>query len=177
MTGKETKRLEIYSTALEMEMKGRDFYGKASGTCASELGRDMFRMLMEEEIKHVTRIREIQKSLSAGQEWPEQWEAVKVADQDLGRLFKEMAKKHGKKAKADAGDVEALEVGIDLETRAVDFYKEQQGKASHPLEKEFIEAMLVEERIHYRMLTDMKFYLTDPDGWFLEQERGGLDGA
>jgi len=26
-------------------------------------------------------------------------------------------------------------------------------------------------------LSDMKLYLADPTAWFLERERGGLDGA
>jgi len=67
---------------------------------------------------------------------------------------------------------------IDFEMRSVEFYEEQLPKATDSLEQEFIKKMIVEERGHHAALTDMKFYLSDPAGWFREKERGGpFDGG
>ncbi|MBW2648656.1 MAG: hypothetical protein JRC53_02390 [Deltaproteobacteria bacterium] len=88
-----------------------------------------------------------------------------------------MAKKHGSKIIADTSDLEALDTGIDFEMRSVEFYEEQLTKATNSLEQEFIKKMVTEERGHHAALTDMKFYLSDPAGWFREKERGGLDGG
>ncbi len=37
--------------------------------------------------------------------------------------------------------------------------------------------MIGEERGHYLMLSDLNFYLTDPEAWFAEKEHHSLDGA
>jgi len=37
--------------------------------------------------------------------------------------------------------------------------------------------MIAEEKDHYAVLTDLKFYLTNPEGWFQENEHHGMDGA
>lgn len=37
--------------------------------------------------------------------------------------------------------------------------------------------MVDEENLHHFVLSDLKFYLSDPTGWFTEQEHHGLDGV
>ena len=177
MTGKFDRSLQMLSTALEMEEKGKNFYERAIRTAKNELGRDIFRTLMEDEIIHMDRIRKIYTSLSDNQAWSEEWKGLKVKHDNLGDLFRNMAKKHGAKITAETSDLEAIEVGIDFESRSVSFYEEQLTKATDPLEQEFIEEMVAEERSHHAALTDMKLYLSDPAGWFREKEHGGLDGG
>ena len=177
MTGKFDKSLQMLSTALEMEEKGKKFYEKAIGTAKNELGRDIFRTLMEDEIIHMGRIRKIYASLSDNQAWSEEWKGLKVEHDDLGKLFRQMAKKHGTEITAETSDLEAIDVGIDFESQSIEFYEEQLAKAVDPLEQEFIKEMVAEERSHHAALTDMKLYLSDPAGWFREKEHGGLDGG
>ena len=95
----------------------------------------------------------------------------------ITQLFKGMAAAHGPSIKADTSDLEALDVGIDLENRAVAFYEGHLAKARDPMEREFIERMVAEERFHHSALVDMKAYLVDPTAWFTEREHHGLDGA
>jgi rubrerythrin len=73
--------------------------------------------------------------------------------------------------------MEALDTGIDLEARSVEFYEKQLTEAADPLEQEFIRKMVAEEKGHHAVLKDMKFYLSDPEDWFRERESGGLDGG
>ena len=37
--------------------------------------------------------------------------------------------------------------------------------------------MVKEERTHYATLSDIKLFLTDPESYYTEIERHGLDGA
>ncbi|MBE9569830.1 MAG: ferritin family protein [Proteobacteria bacterium] len=177
MTGKFDRSLRMLSTALDMEEKGKEFYEGAIETAKNEVGRDIFRTLMEDENIHMDRIRKIYASLSDNQAWSEEWKGLKVKHDDLGELFRQMAKKHGAEITADTSDLEALDIGIDFESRSVEFYEEQLTKAVDPLEQEFIRKMVTEERSHHAALTDMKLYLSDPAGWFREKEHGGLDGG
>jgi len=171
------RSLEMFTTALDLEKKGKVFYEKAVSTCQNDLGREIFRMLMKEEIIHMDRILKIYESLRAGEAWSEDWRSIKPDHKDLGSFFKEMAAAHGKKIAPTTSDLEALDVGVDFELRAISFYQEHLAKTTDPLEQEFLEEMVAEEKTHHVTLSDMKLYLSDPAAWFLEQEHPGLDGA
>lgn len=171
------RSLQMLSTALEMERKGRAFYEEAVSTCRNVFGREMFQMLMKEEVIHMDRILKIHESLKAGGSWSDGWKSVKADHSGLGALFQRMASSHGTKITAVTGDLDALEVGIDLEVQAISFYQQGLEKATDALEREFLEHIIAEEKGHHAALTDMRLYLTDPAAWFGEQERSGLDGA
>jgi rubrerythrin len=177
MTNGQDRSLQMLSTALDLEMKGKAFYEEAVSTCQNKMGREIFRMLMKDEGLHMDRILNIYNSLKAGKMWSENWKSIKPDHNDLGVLFREMASALGKNITADTSDLEALDMGIDLELRSITFYKENLKKARDPIEREFIEQMISEENSHHAVLSDMHLYLSDPAGWFLVHEHTGLDGA
>jgi rubrerythrin len=171
------RSLHMLSTALEMEEQGKGFYDKAVSTCHNSVGKEMFRMLMKDEVMHMDRIRKIYERLKAGRSWSDEWKAIQPDHRDLGVLFRELASARGREITSEASDVEALEVGIDFELRAISFYQEHLEKATDFLEREFIEHLITEEKSHHAALSDMRLYLSDPAAWFVEMEHPGLDGA
>jgi len=177
MTNGQDRSLQMLSEALELEKKGEVFYKEAVSTCQNDLGREIFRMLMKDEGLHMDRILKIYNSLKAGQTWSEEWKSIKPDHKDLGVLFREMASTHGTKITANTSDLEALNMGIDLEVRSIAFYKKNLTKSQDSIERDFIEQMIGEENSHHAVLSDMKLYLADPAGWFFEHEHTGLDGV
>jgi rubrerythrin len=177
MSNGQDRSLQMLSTALELEKKGTGFYNNAVSTCQNEVGREIFRMLMQDEIVHMDRIKRIYELLKAGGDWTDEWKSVKPDHKDLGVLFREMVSTHGKDITAKTSDIEALDVGIDLELRAIAFYQGHLSEATDALEREFLEQIITEEKGHHAALADMKLYLSDPAAWFGEQEHIGLDGA
>jgi len=171
------RSLQMLATALEKEERGRDFYLKASSTCANRLGKDIFRVLAAEEGIHITRVKEIYESLKGGRLWTSGWKRHKQENENLQALFGKRMAELGPKVKAETGDLEALDIGLEFEQGAVRFYEDELPKSTDPLEKDFIECMIEEERVHYASLADMKYYLTDPESWFTEKEHHVLDGA
>jgi rubrerythrin len=115
--------------------------------------------------------------LKAGEAWSEKWKSIKPDHKDLGILFKEMASAHGTEITPKTSDLEALDIGIDLELRAISFYQQHLAKAVDPMEREFVDQMITEERSHHAALSDMKLYFSDPAAWFGEHEQNILDGA
>lgn len=176
MAANTQRALDMLNTAREMEEKGRAFYAEAVKKTENQLGRDIFRMLMADEVMHVERINSIFNALSGGR-WSSEWKQKQPDHGDLGSLFADMARRHGKNIHADTKDLEALEIGIGFEAKAVAFYEEQLKLAADQLEKEFLQAMVEEEKTHHQLLVEMKYYLESPDSWFQEKGRGGLDGA
>lgn len=177
MRNGQDRSLQMLSEALDLERKGEAFYREAVSTCQNDLGQEIFRMLMKDEGLHMDRILKIYNSLKAGQTWSEEWKSIKPDHKDLGVLFREMASAHGKKITANTSDLDALNMGIDLELRSIAFYKKNLTEAQDSIERDFIEQMIGEENGHHAVLSDMKLYLADPAGWFFEHEHTGLDGV
>ena len=49
-------------------------------------------------------------------------------------------------------------------------------KAGSVPERRFLQELVWEEQDHHQSLADLKFYLTDPAGWFNEKEHLAMDG-
>ena len=177
MKASSEKARAMLSTALEMEEKGKSFYRKAHADCTNAPGKEIFKNLMEEEDVHIERIKVLYASVSEHRGWSSAWEKAKTTHGDLGLIFRQMAKRYGAGITAGAGDIEALDVGIDFERRSVEFYGDHLKKATDAVEKSFLTEMVMEEKTHHAILQDMKLYLSDPASWLRERERSGLDGG
>jgi len=171
------RALKMLSTALEMEEKGYKFYHKFVAECGIGVAGQIFKLLMEDELVHIQRIKSIYEFLNGGGGWSDEWKLKAEAHENLGQVFRDLAKEYGANISCSTSDLEALNIGLDFEKKAMQFYNEHLRSAQDELEREFLEAMIHEESRHYDLLDDMKFYLTDPDHWFMEKSRSGLDGA
>jgi rubrerythrin len=177
MTESRDRFIQMLCTAQEMEEKGRAFYEKAGATSENPLGKEIFRLLIDDEIVHLERIRQISDSLTKDRNWSEDWKKLQCPYQDLGQVFRDLASRYGQAGIAGSNDLEALKLALDFEQRSVEFYENQLAKAVDPLEKAFLVQMIAEEKGHSRTLQDTQYYLSDPEGWFIEKERAGLDGV
>ncbi len=173
-----TQRLiDLFQRALEMEEKGKAFYEKALAECQNQVGREIFKMLRNDEFVHIKRIKRIYDSVRAGETFTDKWKQMEVEYLDLHSFFQDLAKKHGTEINADTSDLAAMDVGIDFETNAVAFYESHLPEAGGAEERAFLEKMIEEEKNHRETLIDMKFYYEDPAAWYQELEKSSLDGA
>lgn len=178
MLPKDVLEMKMFKTALKMEEKGRAFYEKASKEAKDPFGRKIFEMLRDDEEIHINRINLLYKSLKEQNEFSSEWKRFKTSYKALGKIFKELAKRHKKEElKANSTDIPALDIGIELELESISFYKKELEEAKSSKEKAFIEQMVKEEEEHLRTLSEMKLYFTDPSSWYSEKEKAGLDGA
>jgi len=177
MTEASGRGLTMLNVALQKEEKGRQFYQEAAAKCASEVGKEMFRSLMADEGVHIKRIKEIFTALQKSGGWNSEWRKHQVENEDLRSLIKERITKLGPKVNLEASDLDAVKIALEMEQGAINFYEDQFTKATDPLEKDFIVKMIGEERTHFAALGDVKMFLENPESWFAEKERSGLDGA
>lgn len=176
MVAQKDRSIEMLSTALDMEQKGKTFYEKAIASCKNRLGVEIFTTLKKDEDVHIERIRKIYGELTEGKKWSDDWMVYRADHGDLRAMFRALASKHASNIKADTGDIDALDVGIDFEQKSVQFYEQNLKTATDPLEKKFIERMIVEEKGHHAVLVDTKFFLSNPQAWYAEKEHAGFDG-
>jgi rubrerythrin len=177
MTEKHAGLMNLLCAAIEFENKEKAFYEKIIRTCPSKLGKEVFQMLLGEEADHEKGIREIYESMKSGKAWPESCSLFDRELMDARAAFKKAVEKHGSEVQRELDFTKALQIGIDFERESVNFYEKKLKEAGGPFEKKFLERMIKEEKGHHLLLLDMQYYFEDPEGYFMEKEHRGLDGA
>lgn len=177
MKEENTGLLGIMCTTVELKEKMKDLYSRAAENCSDKVGAQTFDMLREMEQAHLERLREIYSEMSKSGA-----EIDSCRFYDFGALRgSEIMKKIGRRretlSKACLDDVAAIESGMELENKSIDFFLDQLKTAANPIEREFLNHMIAEERAHYIVLADLRFYYVDTEHWFMEKGRTELDGA
>jgi rubrerythrin len=167
--------LSILEIALTMEEKGYAFYNKVVNTSTNPLGKAMFGRLRDDELLHMERIKAIIAGLTSGKDWKIDYDALPVRGQSTSEMFRELARAHASELTPEADDVEAINVGLDFEAKAVRYYEDHLKDAQDPMEREFIEKMIVEEKDHHATCLELKRFYADPAAYFVETEHPHLD--
>ncbi len=167
--------LSILETALTMEEKGYAFYNQAVNRSGNPLGKAMFGRLRDDELVHMERIKTIVNGLTKGMDWKIDYDALPTQPQTTVEMFRALAREHARNLTPDAGDVEAIDVGLDFETKAVKFYEDHLAQAKDPLEQDFIRRMIQEEQDHRDTCLELKRFYADPAAYFVELEHPHLD--
>jgi rubrerythrin len=176
MTGEQETTTAALRTAIQMEIDGKEFYLKASKTSRNELGQKLLEKLAAEEDIHRQIFERIFKNISAKKGWPE-----KAFTGDGGRglrtIFARAIEAMDRDVKAIPTEMEAIETAMAIENKTYDFYKARSGKATYGAEKEYYEALAMQEEEHHRVLLDYYEFLKNPAAWFVQKEHPSLDGG
>jgi len=167
--------LKILEIALTMEEKGYSFYNKVVNTSQNPLGKAMFSRLRDDELVHMERIKTIIGGLQGGTAWQINYDALPSRGQSTSEMFRELARSHSSELTPSADDVEAINVGLDFEAKAVTFYEAHLKDATDPTEQEFIRQMILEEKDHHATCLELKRFYADPAAFFVEMEHPHMD--
>ncbi|MEN6437417.1 MAG: hypothetical protein ABFD97_02415 [Syntrophobacter sp.] len=170
--------MELLCAAVDIKEKMRALYREAAGKCSDAVGTGTFNMLEELEGEHLVRLQTIQKDLAEGGEAG--FDSCRMYDfgsPEKKDVMKRISRERRTIAKACLDDVAAIQSGMALENKGIDYFVGQLKQASSPAEREVLNHLIAEEREHYIMLADLKFYYIDPEHWFMEKGRTDLDGA
>ncbi|MGV8074139.1 MAG: hypothetical protein AB2L11_06250 [Syntrophobacteraceae bacterium] len=170
--------LDMFCIAIQMKEKKKALYEEAMKTCPDQVGIETFRILEEAENEHIQRIRSLYEQLKDGKDAvADNCRFFSIEGEEQKKVLLRIAEEHGKVPKACVDDVVAIESGMKLENASIVFFQKTLEQSKDKVEHEFLETMITEEREHFMLLADLKFYYTDPESWFLEKSRAGLDGA
>jgi len=157
----------ILAAGVEKEKAARDFYTQAAEKTVFPVGKKMFTMLAAEETKH--------------QELLESWSTAGACPVNavVGGLAHDLLKKGKAKLDRDVkpatGDLQAIEIGQDMERIAIAFYAEAATKAADKASKDLFLRLEGEERKHLVLLTDLYEYMRNPNIWSVRDERANFD--
>lgn len=176
--GKDTI-LEIFCTTVEMKRRKKSLYEEAMKTCPDQVGVETFRMLYEAEEDHIKRLQEAYEEAKkrGGVAGIDVCRLHPFEGKEKKALLRKVGNEYGKLPRACLDDVAAIEMGMKLENESIRYFDSRLGKTTDPAERNFIERIIAEEREHFAILADLKFYYVDTENWFLEKGRQRLDGA
>ncbi|MBE3099333.1 MAG: ferritin family protein [Planctomycetes bacterium] len=157
----------ILAVGGQKERAARDFYLEAAKRTTHPLGKQMFQRLSKEETTHAQML----------QDWANQ--GVCPVGVKFPPLEKEWLDKARAKIlvaiKGETTDLQALELGQDMERKAIAFYQDAAAKAADPPSKDLFLRLKTEEDKHLALLTDLYDYMVDPNLWSVRDEKSHFD--
>jgi len=186
---KQEEALAVLRRAMENERDGYRFYLEASERSADPAGQGTFRNLAHLEEDHLRLLLVEHQSLSAGQGWVAPEEALaRQVEVDITRpLFpgEELAPQEESPFAATwaayevdklAGDLAALEFGMEMERRFYKLYQEAATQTEDSLGRQAYEFLMGEENRHFKILQEAHGYLSDNRHWWDDWELPFFEG-
>ncbi len=149
--------LKAIKLAMVAETKARQLYTVAASKTTNLQGREMFRQLANFEKGHYNRLKELQRSLSKNKEY------IYYPGQPFGFKIKGEVEGHIEKHAETVIDI--LIMAIGAERNAKKFYKQLAKKIKDPAGKQMFEQFAREEDMHFRVLSDQFYNLTNKGRW------------
>ncbi len=160
---------EAIAAARQLEVDGRRFYLEAAGKASTEPLKKMFASLADDESNHLEWLDKLAPGV----------ESARAANQALyGKLKDVFAATSGAKGAESAdNDIEAIDVAIGMEDKAVEAYAEWIEEGDSEEIRSLGEVLVGQERFHRQMLENAKEYLQNPGDWFMQEERWNFEGG
>jgi rubrerythrin len=161
----------LIQEAIKLEINGQAFFNQAAEITRNELGKKMFVRLANEEVKHLETFSRLFSSVIKSDEWKKEVEReqLKGPSAVIDELAQRMKRAEGQ------SEVEALRIGMELETKAVEFFTKSASTMEDPAAKEIFEKIADEERFHYDLLLAQHDSVTG-SGFWLDSSEFQMDG-
>jgi rubrerythrin len=157
-------------TAIQMEKDGYSFYKKASAQTSSEMGRDIFESLAKDEQLHLEVFQKLFEDKIEKSEWnnlvnsSKKYAEIDIFPQDLKQL---------EGANPDTNELDALEMAMDSEKNAIDYYGDIKEKTKEENIRQIINEIIEQEKNHYSILQEEFDHLSKTGYWYELDFLGG----
>lgn len=168
--------LKAVKLAIENEHKVRAFYLEHANELTDELAKKTFIFLADEELKHVEAITEFMKSIREGGVPEVEGGTEDEAIERSKEFFSLSVKEYAMKAKATKKEISVYELGLEMELKGYNFYKEVAEKADHKNVRALFEFLMKEEDAHYHLIQNALSYFNNPDEYFQSEEGWFFEG-
>ncbi|OGD28026.1 MAG: hypothetical protein A2Y56_10360 [Candidatus Aminicenantes bacterium RBG_13_63_10] len=171
MTNIEAPIKEFIEEAFKLEINGQAFFNHAAEATRNELGKKMFLRLAQEEVKHLEAFSRLFSSVLKSEDWKNLVDREKL--KGPSRVIDELAARM-KRAESQS-DLEALRIGMELELKAIDFFKGCARASQEPEARDMFEKISDEEKFHYDLLQAQHDSLST-SGFWLDSSEFMMDG-
>lgn len=139
---------DLLKEAIKLEINGKAFFNHAAEITHNQLGKKMFQRLAEEEVKHLETFSRLFNSITKSDTWKNDLTKQELEGRSavIEELSSRMKRAEGK------SEIEALSIGMELERKAIDFFRSCSEGTDDPMAKEIFEKIVSEEKLHYDLL-------------------------
>jgi rubrerythrin len=146
------KAIENLKIALQTELNGIHFYKMAAEKTEDKKGKEVFKMLSNDEIQHFNEIQRHYKSLLTANKWAPSISLGEATSMFKGEspIFSEELKS---RIKEKHFEISALSIGALLESNTIDFYRKMKEETDDPVAKELFAKLQKWEQGHLEAIT------------------------
>ena len=153
MSGHRSGILDILGNAIDMELEGKAYFEDIASGTKHQRTKDAFMSLVKQEQRHVDILSEELRRLEHGKDWASLQEMKASAPQfPKISVFKD---KEFRRMKFDpeAGELEALKLGIEIEKKSIDYYRSAGSATGDSKAREIFNWLVGEEGGHLTILS------------------------
>jgi rubrerythrin len=159
----ETDPIKALEIALNTEKMGLKTYLDFGYQTKDESGKNMFIRLAADEFEHMTILEKQRESIQE----KECWIAVKLKKSDIEKLVPALKGKSPKIRGTEGLDqMSTLRTALDLEDRAIKFYREQAQISTDLKARDMYEQLVKMEQAHYELIQAEIDYIEKTGFWF-----------
>jgi rubrerythrin len=167
-----TTKQEIIEAAIQLERDGQEFYLGVAGKASSDLARQMFESLADDELIHIEWIK---KKLLPGEEVAAA--TKKKTYERLRGIFADVPESMREGAASSEDDIEAVNTAVKMEEKSRAAYLKWADETDDDDLRKLCDALADQERFHREILENTIKYLESTGDWFMVEEGWHFDGG
>lgn len=162
--------LKVLQGALRTEKIGREFYLRAAEMTADQNGKRLFRFIAQEEMGHLRILQNEIETVTRTETWAVLENArAGLASPVASSLFPEEEQKVREIVGRRKGDLDALDLALDLERRGYGLYREEAEKARNLTARAVYMYLAGEEDRHFSIFQKTRQYLAENGAWLWDE--------
>ncbi|TKJ28814.1 MAG: hypothetical protein CEE40_10430 [Chloroflexi bacterium B3_Chlor] len=169
MTMDTSDSLAILREAVRNELDGKAMYLQAADRTKDRLGQAMFRSFANEEEEHLHILQVQYAEVNESGDWVDLDAARNEPRDPTLVLFPQEEGEVKEIIPEGASDLEALQIAIDFEKRAVRMYEQAASDADNPTAEAFYRQLAEWEGTHYEILDNSYDYLANKGEWYFQE--------
>lgn len=150
---------ETFAVILDFKEIKKLLYEGAVRESLSKAGRETFAFLMELEDEHIGSFEKARTAIEAG-DVSNPYPALKPWSRKRAREIRQLIFDQSGSPLPGPQDLIALENALNVEQACVRFFILSLAEASSPMEKEFLDRMIEEEKQHMALLSDLGLHFS-----------------
>jgi len=157
-------------TAIQMEKDGYAYNKKASAQTSSDMGREIFDSLANDEQLHLEVFQKLFEDRINKSEWnnlvnsSKKYAEIDIFPKDLQQI---------EGANPDTNELDAIKIAMDSEKDAIEYYGKIKEKTKEEDIKRIINEIIEQEKNHYSILQEEFEHLTKTGYWYELDFLGG----
>lgn len=159
---------EALSKAIASEKLGIESYLKFARQTANASGKDMFIRLAQDEFEHMNALEKELDRIQAGRPCVR----IRIKPSDIEEIVPQLSDPEArfKAGQGTTDDLSALNIALDLERRAINFYKRESSQTSDQAVAALYSRLAEMEEAHYNLIQAELDHIKDIGFWFGVQE-------